>query len=89
MELNVLSKDTNELKIQFEHADQGFLNLIKDALWTQTGVDMAGFKIDHPETGRAIFTLKTKGKAAKDIWNVALKTASDEFADFAKAVKSI
>ena len=56
MELNVLSKDTNELKIQFEHADQGFLNLIKDALWTQTGVDMAGFKIDHPETGRAIFT---------------------------------
>jgi len=89
MELTVLSKDANELKIQFEHADQGFLNLIKDVLWTQTGVDMAGFKIDHPETGRAIFTLKTKGKAAKDVWNAALKTASDEFADFAKAVKSM
>ncbi|MBS3064959.1 MAG: hypothetical protein J4451_00460 [DPANN group archaeon] len=89
MELNVLKKEAGELKIQFKNADQGFLNLIKDVLWTESGVEMAGFKIDHPETNGALFTLKTKGKAAKDIWNSALKTASDEFTSFAKCIKNL
>lgn len=89
MQFEVLKDEKNELRVQFESIDQGFLNLIKEAVWQQSGVDIAGFNVDHPETGKPIFVIKSKDKKAKEIWNSAIDSVSDELDKFAKDVKKL
>jgi len=89
MEFEVLKDEANELKIQFKEIDQGFLNLVKEYVWQQSGVEQAGFHVDHPETGKPVFTIKSKGKKAKEIWNSALATASEDLEKFGKDVKKL
>ena len=84
-----MKDDKDELEIEFAETDQGFLNLIKEAVWQQSGVEFAGFKIDHPETSRPVFIIKSKSKKAKDIWNAAIETVSEELDKFGKELKKI
>ncbi len=89
MEVEVLNKEKNELKLQFSEADQGFLNLIKSALWQNSATDIAGFKIEHPQASKPVFILKTKGKEAKKVWNEALDSISEQLTKFEAEVKKI
>ena len=52
-------------KLEFEKKDEGFLSLVKKYLWEDKATEMAGYKIDHPEVGKPVFILRTKGKNAK------------------------
>lgn len=72
MEVEVLKKAKNELKLQFSEINQGILNLIKSSLWQDNATQIASFRIEHPEVGRPIFMLRTKGKEAKKVWNDAI-----------------
>ena len=91
MEANVLKTgDKNELRVEFSEKDEGFLNLIKTALWKQSETEMAGFKMDHPTAGKPVFTLKVKdGKDAKKVWNSALESVSEQLDSFGKDVKKL
>lgn len=89
MEFNILKDEKDELLIEFAESDHGFLTLIKDAIWKESGVEFAGFKVEHPETSKPIFIIKTKGKKAKDVWNSALETVSSEVDKFEKELKKI
>ncbi|MFH0869254.1 MAG: RpoL/Rpb11 RNA polymerase subunit family protein [archaeon] len=89
MELKILKDDKDGLEIEFSETDEGFLNLIKDSVWKQSGVEFAGFKIDHPETSRPVFIIKSKGKKAKDVWNSAVEAVSEELDKFSKELKKI
>lgn len=89
MEVNVLKDEKDELQIEFLETDEGFLNLVKDAVWQQSGVEFAGFRMEHPETSKPIFIIKSKGKKAKDIWNSAVEAVSDEIEKFGKELKKI
>ena len=89
MELKVLKDEKDSLEIEFAETDEGFLNFVKDSVWKQSGVEFAGFKIDHPETGKPIFIIRSKGKKAKDIWNSAVESASEELDKFSKELKKI
>ena len=73
MEIEVLKKDKNEIKLQFSEIDQGILNLIKSSLWEDNATKVASFMIAHPEIGKPVFLLKTKGKEAKKVWNDAIE----------------
>ena len=85
----VLKNDKEELRLQFDTIDQGFLNFIKDAIWKQSGVEQAGFRIDHPEVGKPVFVIKTKGKKAKDVWNSAVDSLSKDLSKLEKDVKKL
>jgi DNA-directed RNA polymerase subunit L len=89
MQLEILKDEKDELRLRFDTRDQGFLNLIKEAVWKQSGVEMAGFKIEHPEIGMPEFVLKTKGKKAKDVWNAALETIADDLDKFGVSLKKL
>jgi len=89
MEVKILKDEKDELQIELSETDEGFLNLIKNAVWQQSGVEFAGFRIEHPETSKPIFIIKSKGKKAKDIWNAALESISEELDKFGKELKKI
>jgi len=89
MDMKVLKDEKDELQIEFAETDQGFLNLIKEAVWQQSGVEFAGFSLEHPETSKPVFIIKSKGKKAKDVWNSAVESASEELDKFSKELKKI
>lgn len=89
MKINVLTSEKDLLKVEFDKKDEGFLNLIKKYVWKDKATELAGYKIDHPEVGKPVFVLKTKGKAAKTVWNDALKAAKKDIEDFEKELKKI
>jgi|TARA_Y100000310_G_scaffold92751_1_gene90355 DNA-directed RNA polymerase subunit L len=82
--MEIISKQKNLLKISFKPFDQGLLNAVNDKIWESKEVESSGFQVTHPEVGEAIFTLRTKSKDAKAIWNAAIATLTKEFADTAK-----
>ncbi|MEK6807940.1 MAG: RpoL/Rpb11 RNA polymerase subunit family protein [Nanoarchaeota archaeon] len=90
MELTVIESTKNELKVQFSEKDEGFMNLIKTALWEQSETEMAGFKMDHPTVSLPVFTLKVKdGKDAKKVWNASLDSISEQLDSLGKEVKKL
>ena len=89
MEFQVLKQEKDSLQIEFSEIDHGLLNMIKEALWRQTGVEAASFRLEHPEVSKPVFVVKTKGKAAKDVWNKALESLSSDFDKFGKEIKKL
>ena len=89
MEYEILKEETHELQIQFSEIDHGFLNLIKEAIWQQSGVEMASFKVEHPEVSKPLFILKTKGKDAKKVWNSAIATIEEQLEKLGKELKKL
>ena len=88
MQIEILEKDKNNLKVKFNEIDYGILSLIGDQLWKEKDVEIAGFKVDHPQVGEPVFVLKTGKKDAKSVWNDAvdalLKETKDSEKEFAK-----
>jgi len=82
----ILESTKTKLVIKFKPFDEGILNLVKQELWNDKATQMAGYKITHPEVGFAKFTLRTKGKAPKTVWNSAIKRASTHIDSFGKEV---
>ena len=90
MELNVLEDNKTDIKVEFSEKDEGFLNIIKTALWAQSETEMASFRIEHPEVSKPVFFLKVKaGKDAKKVWNSALDSISEQLDDFGKKIKQL
>lgn len=89
MKVNVLESKKDSLKVEFEEKDEGFLSLIKKYLWQDKSTELAGYKIDHPEVGKPVFILKTKGKSAKNVWNHALSSAKKDLEEFEKEINKL
>ncbi len=89
MEPKVAESEKNMLKLKFEELDQGLLNLIREELWQDKATDMAGFQVTHPQVGHAVFTLKTKGKAPKTVWNAAVDRVSKQTDELSKELKKL
>jgi len=89
MEIEVLESKPNLLKLKLKMIDQGMLNAINDQIWQDKSVDMAGFRVTHPEVGYAEFTLRTKGKNAKTVWNDALKALDKSASNLLKQAKAL
>lgn len=87
MKAEVTSSKKNLLKLKFKDMDQGLINMIKDQLWKDKATEAAGFRITHPQVGHLEFTLKTKGKDAKKVWNSAIDILSKQTDEFKKLIK--
>ena len=89
MKVNILESKNDLLKLEFEKKDEGFLSLVKKYLWEDKATEMAGYKIDHPEVGKPVFILRTKGKNAKKVWNDALAAIKKDLETFKQDIKKI
>ncbi|MEM2873868.1 MAG: RpoL/Rpb11 RNA polymerase subunit family protein [Candidatus Nanoarchaeia archaeon] len=89
MEIEILKEEKDFLELKFSEIDHGLLNMIKEALWKQSGVELASFRLDHPEISKPVFILRTKNKDAKKVWNLAIDSLSNELDKLDKEVKKL
>jgi DNA-directed RNA polymerase subunit L len=79
LKIKVLKDESKELTIEFETKDTTIPDLIVSELLDNDDVDFAGVAKDHPETGNAVLTLKSK-KKAKDVLLKAIESLDEQFA---------
>ena len=89
MKPEVTKSEKNHLELKFKDMDKGVLNLMREELWQDKATEMAGFQITHHQVGHAVFTLKTKGKVAKSVWNSAVDRISKQTDEFSKGFKKL
>ena len=63
MNVKVLKKKANELKIEIEGAGHGLCNLLQKKLLEDATVDMAGYDVPHPLASNPVIYVRMKGKA--------------------------
>jgi len=74
MQIKVLSKTDNELRLEIEGESHTLCNLLEKVLLEDETVDMAGYAIPHPLTSNPIVYIRTKGDRRTEM---ALKDAVD------------
>jgi DNA-directed RNA polymerase subunit L len=92
LEVKVLKKDKNELKIEVEGAGHTLCNLIQGKLLEDGDVDLAGYDVPHPLASNPVIYVHTKGNVKPE---AALRKALEkarvvnkEFGkEFARALK--
>ena len=85
--MEIIKKEKKNLQLSFKPFDQGLLNAINEKNWTDSDVEISGFQVTHPEVGKAIFTLKTKKKDSKSVWNASLVALKKDITELKKQNK--
>jgi DNA-directed RNA polymerase subunit L len=91
LEVKVLSKGKNELRLEIVGEDHTFCNLLQNVLLEDKNVEIAGYDQPHPLIRSSIVYLRTKREASpeKVLLNalVGIQELNKEFNEkFAKAV---
>ena len=91
MEVKVIAKSKNELRLEIVGEDHTFCNLLQSALLEDKNVEIAGYDQPHPLIRTSIVYLRTKREASpeKALLNalVGIQELNKEFSEkFAKAV---
>lgn len=73
MELKILEKSSNRLKIEISGETHTLCNLLKDELWKDKDVTVAGYEVKHPLTSQPILLIETKSKDPKKALLEAIK----------------
>ncbi len=67
MEIKILNKTKNELKIEVDGEGHTFCNVVQKVLLQNKRVDMAGYDIPHPLTSSPVIYIRTKGRSKPEI----------------------
>lgn len=92
MEISILKRTKNELKIEIGGEGHTFCNLLQHALLEDKSVEMAGYDIPHPLTGKPILLLRTKKdrspeKALLKALNTIHQISNEFLQEFEKAMQ--
>lgn len=66
MEVKVLSKSKNELRIEIVGEDHTFCNLLQNVLLEDKNIEIAGYDQPHPLIRSSIIYLRTKREASPE-----------------------
>lgn len=83
MEIEILEKSKDSIKIKVIGEDHTFLNALTKELWNDKNTQVAGYEIEHSLTEDPVLTLQTKGDPVKAINEAVdrLKKQNKEFKD--------
>jgi len=59
VEIEILEEEKNKIKFKVTGETHTILNLIRNELFKDENVDFAGYMVEHPLVGGAIFTVAT------------------------------
>ena len=62
MQVKILEKKPNELKIEIEGEDHSFCNVLQKVLLEDETIEVAGYNIPHPLVSNPIVYVRTKGQ---------------------------
>jgi len=63
MEVKILKKSHNELKMEATGEGHTFCNVIQKALLKDERVDLAGYSVPHPLTSNPVIYVRTRGQS--------------------------
>ncbi|MBC7131172.1 DNA-directed RNA polymerase subunit L [Candidatus Bathyarchaeota archaeon] len=90
MEIKVLKKTDNELKIEVEGIGHTICNLLQSQLLKDERVDAAGYDIPHPLASNPIIFIRTNGKASpKEVLLDAIARAREANRDFGDKLREV
>ena len=88
MEIKILKKTANELKLEVEGAGHGLCNLLQKRLLENENVDLAGYDVPHPLSSHVIIYVRTKGKVKpEEALREAIKKISEMNKGFRRELK--
>jgi len=92
MNVKILKKEPNEMRIEIEGESHTFCNLLQKALLEDETIEMASYDIHHPLVSNPIVYVRTKGKRHPETAlreaTEKIRTRSREFrTSFEKALK--
>jgi len=92
MNVKVLEKGPNELRIEVEGEGHTFCNVLQKVLLEDETIEMAGYNVPHPLVSNPIIYVRTKGKrhpetALREAMGKIRARSRDFRASFEKALK--
>jgi DNA-directed RNA polymerase subunit L len=88
MNVNVLKKTSNELRIELEGGGHTLCNLIQKKLLEEENVDLAGYDVPHPLASSPIIYVRTMdGVKPETVLKNALEKARDMNKEFGKELE--
>jgi DNA-directed RNA polymerase subunit L len=93
MQVKVLKKTSDELRIEIEGESHTLCNLLEKVLLEDESIDMAAYNIPHPLISNPIIYIRTKGRrnpetALRDAAKKILRTEKNFRASFDKALQN-
>ena len=91
MQLKILNRTSNKLKIEIKDEGHTLCNLLESVLLEDEDVEFAGYDIVHPLVSNPIVSIHTKNKKPEDALRAAvekiLETGKELTEEFSKALK--
>lgn len=81
MKVNVLEKTDKELTIEMDQADMTLLHPLVEELMKDKNVDIAEYKIGHPELDKPLLHILMKSGKPETALKKAIKTIVETFTD--------
>jgi len=86
MNIKIIGKGKNKLRIEFENEDHTLLNLLRRELWDQNA-DYAAYEKKHPYLENPVLVLETKKKDPVNTLKAAAREITNQTKDFQKEFK--
>lgn len=59
MEINVIENNKNRLKFELKGEGHTFCNAVRKELWSDSNVEISGYRIEHSLVSEPVFILET------------------------------
>lgn len=89
MNIKVIEKEKNKLKLEIIGEDHTFCNALRKELWNDKDVTVAGYNIEHPLVSNPVLTLETEKKDPKEVLGSAIKRLKKKGINIKEAVKAV
>jgi len=86
MNVKIIGKGKNKLRIEFEKESHTLVNLLRKELWKQKA-DYAAYEKKHPYLDNPVLILETKKKDPVNILKAAAREITNMTKDFRKEFK--
>ncbi len=87
MEINVLEKEKNLLKLELKEEGHTLCNALRKELWNDKSVKIAGYNIDHPLIGKPVLVVQSDNP--KKSLQEAVKRLKKQNKEFSDKIKKI
>jgi DNA-directed RNA polymerase subunit L len=87
MEIKILEDKKELIRVKLVGESHSLGNLLREELFNDKKVVMAGYQKEHPLFDKSILVVKTKGEKAKDALKKAISRSEKRLKDLKKQVK--
>lgn len=89
MEIKVLEQEKNKLKIEIIGETHTLCNAIRNELWENKSVEIAGYHLEHPMVSSPVLVIETEKEDPKKILLSATSSFKKKISELRKQVDKL